>query len=161
MQKLCINQATPDPPLSLQPLISRWPWSLPSSCDQKCLMTNIISAIIYTCRVPQKYEHQELGSLPRSDKAEGNGWGTLQSFSFYRDTGSAAEVFLILPGNEAHSAPYPYCATRFEATPSRVLFSKWQEFGLFHAAGEIHAALNAATPLITWLCAISPLLCST
>lgn len=158
MQKPCVNQ--PDSPLSLQPLISWWPWNFLNSCNEKYLRTNITSAFKYTSIVIQKYEHQELRSLLRSDKAEGSVQGTLQSFSFYRDMVSVGEVFLILPGNKLHSTPYTYCATRFEATPLRVQFYKWQEFGLFHAAGEIHAALNAATPLIAWLCVISFLLCS-
>lgn len=149
MHKAYVNQDTPASHLRLQPLISWWLWSFLSSYDEKYLTANII-AIIYTFIFIQKYERQELGSLLRSDKAEGNGQGTLQSFSLCWDMVSVGDVFLILPGNKAYPTPYTYCTTRFEATSLNILFYEHQEFRLLHAARKIDAALNSVTPLITW-----------
>lgn len=148
MQKAYVNPATPASHLRLQPLISWWLRTLLSSYNKKNLIENII-AITYTFVFIQKYAHQELGSLLRGDKAEGNGQGTLQSFSLYQDMVNVGDVFLILPGNKAHPTPYPYCNTRLEATSLNILFYKQHEFWLLHAVGKIHAALNSVTPLIT------------
>lgn len=97
----------------------------------------------------RKYECQELASLLRSDKAEGNEQGTLQSFSLYQDMVNVGDVFLTLPGNKAHPTPYTYCTTGFEAISVNIPFYEQQVFWLIHAVGKIHAALNSVTPLIT------------